>query len=499
MRPLPAALAILFLAGAAGCVDPTSVPDREGGLAADPSTLAGSVLVTPTAIRQTIDGFGGSNAWAGTPPDAVVKLLFSTTEGAGLTLLRNRIPFREDVGNTSTTGYDDGFLKKDALGQHYIVDSTSVPGHKTFTLNWSNWDLRNTKALYARAKVYSSEIRGFSTPWTPPNNAYDRWKVDAPNNAVGGTSGTFGEFPSIGGVLDPDHYQDYADVLADYARHFQTNMGYPLTAISIQNEPNWLPRDYESCGWSAEQFHAFLPKLASAWTAKGVTTPVMAPESYDFSEALIAPSLDDPATADVVSIVGVHQYSGTATWLTKTKAAGKSLWVTEVSSGSANDSSINDGIEWAQKIHDDLTVAEVNAFCYWWLWWSDNTKGALIGYDSAKGTVNANKRLFTLGQYSRFVRPGWVRLTASTSPATGVKTTVFRDPESNRFAVVMINASSSATAVTVKGTKAISEATLYRTSNTEDLAFIDDLRVTSGTLAVPLPARSVSTVWGDLK
>jgi glucuronoarabinoxylan endo-1,4-beta-xylanase len=524
MKHHPAAsaklVAVLWAAGflalgglLTGCVSPsdsktTTIATSEGILV--PTTAptvtgngAGTVTVQPAQVRQTIEGFGGSNAWTGLPSDAtvkatVVKLLFNPTTGIGLTLIRNRIPFREDVGNSAHTGYNDDFLAKGTSGAY---TSTTTSGHRTFNLNWGNWDLANTKTLYALAKAEAGtsgdQIKGFSTPWTPPNNGVDLWKIDSGSNTVGGSYGTAAEFPSIGGVLSSAHYQDYADVLADYAKGFQANMGYPLAAISIQNEPNWLPKTYESCGWSDAQFYAFLPSLISAWAAKGVSTPVMAPESYSFGESLLASTLADTTTAGAIAIVATHQYSGSAAWFTTSKGLGKRVWETEVSSGSTNDSTITDGLTWAKLVHDDLTTAEVNAFCYWWLWNTSTspTKSALISINGT--TLTANKRLYTIGQYSRFVRPGWVRLLSETAPATNVSSSVFKNPASNRYAVVLINAGTSAATVNVTFPAAPASVELFRTSATEDLVDVGSL-TPAATLSVPLPASSVSTVYGDL-
>lgn len=466
----------------------------------------GVVTVNPTLVRQTIEGFGGSNAWTGLPSDAttrarLVKLLFSPTEGIGLTLIRNRIPFRE------STTYNDAFMAKDSSGRYtYTLDST---GHKSFNLNWSNWDLQNTKTLYGLAAAYSSDIRGFSTPWTPPNNQYDRWKIDdaANGNTIGGTMGNITTWPDIGGVLSPTHYQDYADVLADYARNFKANMGYPLMAISLQNEPNYLPKTYESASWTSAQFSAFLPSLSKAWTAKSVTTPVIAPEGMNFNDDLIAPALNDSTLAPLVSIVGTHQYASdmntvynTAKWLTTTKSKGKRLWMTEVSSGASNDASITDGLVWARTVHADMTTAEVNAFCYWWLWTSSSspTKGSLVNLNAAGTQITENKRLYTLGQFSRFVRPGWVRLNAETSPLNNVYSSVYRNPSSQEIAVVLINAGSSTAQVSLKlsGATAFASLAQWRTSATESLTAAGSLSAGATLTSVSLPAASVTTVYG---
>lgn len=472
------------------------------------TSVAGSITVNPSQVRQTIEGFGGATAWTSSlPAAAVIKALFDPSSGAGLTLIRNRIPFREDTSN------NDSFMAK--TSNYYTRNTTTYSGHSVFTLAWSNWDLTNTKNLYTQASAYSSQIRGFSTAWTPPNNSYDLWKEDDPNgteggkvNTVGGTTGTVTNYPSIGGILNPTHYQDYADVLADYVLGFQTNMGYPLLAVSVQNEPNYLPESYESCWWSASQFAAFLPYLQSAWTAKGASTKVILSESFTFAEDLVSPFIG--SYTSLVPIVGVHQYNATglsnpagnyltanfnAAWLTTSKTAGEEVWETEVSSeASSNDSSIADGLYWARMIHADMTVAEVNAFCAWWLWY--NSPSALV-YIPSGGSPVYNKRLYTIGQFSRFIRPGWVRLTATTNPATNVETTVYKDPNSTKFAVVLINSGSAAVTISVGSTSSFATAELYRTSATESLQDIQAL--TPGTsVTVPLPAQSVSTVYGTL-
>ncbi|MFQ3547130.1 MAG: hypothetical protein SNJ56_02235, partial [Termitinemataceae bacterium] len=94
---------------------------------------------------QTIEGFGGSNAWLSFPADPalkneLVRLLFSRTQGIGLTMLRNRIPFRE----LNKDGHDDQFINKD-VNNNYIFTQNGT--NKDFSLNWSNWDLQNTKQL----------------------------------------------------------------------------------------------------------------------------------------------------------------------------------------------------------------------------------------------------------------------------------------------------------------------------------------------------------------
>ena len=50
----------------------------------------------------------------------------------------------------------------------------------------------------------------------------------------------------------------------------KTNYGVNLYAISVQNEPNYNTTNYESCLWTGQQFHDFLPYLYSALSNNGV-------------------------------------------------------------------------------------------------------------------------------------------------------------------------------------------------------------------------------------
>ena len=44
----------------------------------------------------------------------------------------------------------------------------------------------------------------------------------------------------------------------------KTNYGINIYAVSVQNEPNYDTTNYESCIWTGQQFHDFLPYLYNA-------------------------------------------------------------------------------------------------------------------------------------------------------------------------------------------------------------------------------------------
>ena len=441
---------------------------------------ASNVYLSKT--RQMVDGFGLATAWGNTPSAAEMDAVFSVTKGAGLSIVRNRVPFREAPTD------NDNFMG----GGNYnftVVNSGSPNAYKNFTLNWGNWDLAATKTLIqAIATNPDYQVAHyFSTPWTPPNNSTSKWKLGVAD---------YVNHPEIGGYLDPAHYADYADVLADYALGFQANMGAPLTAISIQNEPNYKVA-YESADWSADQFHNFFTVLKTEFSRKGVFTQlpnlkVLAPEDPNFKEDLILPTLADTNTAGVIGIVGAHQYEynpGNASsyqppFFTQSIAAGKPIWMTEWSTAAFNDTSIATCLAFADLIHADFTVADLSAYEYWWT-------PALF----ASGTPT--KVLWTLAQFSRFVRPGWSRVDAQVNPAQNVRLAAFTDAHATTAAIIVINDGPIPETFTLAlDSMNFGTITAYRTSATEDLKMVGTQA--GGSVAVSVPAQSITTFYAPL-
>jgi glucuronoarabinoxylan endo-1,4-beta-xylanase len=315
---------------------------------------------------QTIDGFGASSAWivqSLTPAQA--NLLFSPTQGIGLSLLRSRI--RPD---------------------------TSASSDEVSTMQTAQ----------------SMGVTVWSTPWSPPAAWKDNGSVDN------------------GGHLLPSHYQDYADLLSQYVGNMQAR-GIIIHAVSIANEPDFTA-SYESSRWTAAEFAAFLPVLADTFARDGVTAQILLPEESGWRFDLASDIFNDPNLAADVGIVAAHNYGGTPAPVPQ--AQGKGLWETEVSSSEAFDPSIGNALRWAKNIHDFMTVAHTNAWEYWWIKTLGNNDGGLLGQN-----WDLTKRFWAVGNYSRFVRPGWVDIGAIDDGS--VLVSAYKDPASGQFAIVAVN------------------------------------------------------------
>ncbi|MCX7002163.1 MAG: carboxypeptidase-like regulatory domain-containing protein [bacterium] len=156
---------------------------------------------------------------------------------------------------------------------------------------------------------------------------------------------------------------------------------------------------------------------------------------------------------------------------------------------------MNNGLILAARMHSCLATYNFNAYHYWWLW-------AAVSADNNEGLwrndrTTRTKRFYVMGNYSKFVRPGFVRIAATVNPITDVLVTAYKSPTNGTFAIVVLNNSYAATNVTfnLSGFTATS-VTPWLTDATRDLAAQTALTVNTTTFTAALPARSVTTFVG---
>ena len=144
----------------------------------------------------------------------------------------------------------------------------------------------------------------------------------------------------------------------------------------------------------------------------------------------------DPVATGMLGPLATHYYAGAPYDYAPARAAGKVLWETEVSDDKVNknlDTTMDSGVRVAAMIHDNLVKGGVSAFHYWWLMPSGGGNGALTANNALL------PRAYVIGNWSRFVRPGFVRVDATPAPQDSVNLTAFVDPAGTRVVLVAIN------------------------------------------------------------
>jgi glucuronoarabinoxylan endo-1,4-beta-xylanase len=420
-------------AAESGSTYQVAINNSAGHLTSAAATLTVSshptVTVNWSDVHQQIDGFGASSASTGDGiTNAQADLFWSTTAGVGLSLLRVQIE------NNGT--YPD---------------------------------------LATMQKAEDRGVRIWGTPWSPPGSMKSNGST---NN---------------GGSLLAADYQAYADYLSSYVLGLKNSYGINLYALSIQNEPDYTAT-WQSCIWTGQQFHDFLRNnLLPTFSKNGVTAKIIMPEESGWKFDLATTTLNDSVTAAGVSIIAGHNYDGaSAAPYPLGQNQGKHLWETEVSSFEAFDASMTNGLRWAQKINDWMTIANANAWHYWWLIDGNSDNEALLGPSG-----QTTKRLYVMGNYSKFVRPGYYRIGTSASPVGGVSVSAYKDPNTGKFAIVAVNHNASAVTLdfALNGFTA-NAVTPWVTSASLDLVEQPSTTVGGSAFVATLPAASVTTFVG---
>jgi len=375
----------------------------------------------------------------------------------------------------------DGFGASSAINADAITDAQADLFWSTTTgvgLSLLRVEIQSNGTFPNVATMQKAKARGvtiWGTPWSPP----------ASMKTNGSTVN--------GGSLLANDYQAYADYLTNYVLQLKNTYGLDLYALSVQNEPNWTA-SWDSCIWTGQNFHDFLGNnLIPDFTKHGITTKIMMPEETGWFFNMATATLNDPTTAAGVSIIAAHNYDGAAAApYPLGQGLGKKLWETEVSTFDSYDGSIGNGLYWGQKINDFMTVASANAWHYWDLLNPSSDNGGLMGPSN-----EATKRLYVMGNFSKFVRPGYYRIGTSASPVSGVSLSAYKDPSSGKFAIVAINHNSSQVTLdyVLNGFTA-NTITPWVTSGTYNLAAQPSIQVGGNSFSATLPPSSVTTFVG---
>jgi glucuronoarabinoxylan endo-1,4-beta-xylanase len=408
---------------------------------------AQSCIVDGNDVHQQIDGFGASSAWQSIWTTAQGDMFFSTNNGTGRS---------KNGTNFSFTGIGLSLLR-----------TRIAPGATTVE-----------NSLMQMAQARGAKV--WSSPWSPQAS------FKSNGNLNGG-----------GFVGNTANYQAYANQLAGYVVNLKNTYGINLYALSVQNEPDAKVTTYESCNWTAQQIHDFIPYLYNALAASNVaSTKIILPESQNWPDYsnLVATAMSD-STSNLVSIVADHNYDGKNGPASLVKNSyGKPLWETEVSLLSGSDSSITNGVYYAGRIHLFLTVAQANAWHYWWLMPGNSTGNQ--GLTDTNGVPA--KRMFALGQFSRFVRPNYYRIGVANN--TGVaQISAYKDSLSPSFAIVTINSTTSSInqTFTLTNFSSASIVTPWMTTSNLSLANQAAVAVTNLSFSYALPAMSIVTFAGQ--
>lgn len=425
--------------------------------------------------HQRIDHFGASDCWTaqsvGLYPDAtrerVADWLFSTAvgtngqpQGIGLSLWR----FNVGAGSAEQGGASQ------------IADASKRTA--CFRLADGRYDW--SKQAGQRWFLQAAKRRGVEHFLAFCNSAPVCFTANGlANNAGRPKDATYN--------LKPDRYEAFADFLATVLAELGAREGVRFDAVSPFNEPEWAWRDAKQEGSPArvEEIARLARLLDQKLAERKLDTEILVTESgqidYLYRPVRERPDQDNQieelfgasspnriaGLRHVPKRVAGHSYwtaTPNAALLSKRQALrakldehGLGYWQTEVcimqndkevGGGGGRDLTMKTALYVARIIHYDLCVAEASS----WQWWlgvsTGNYKDGLVyvtpNAAGTDGAVADSRLLWALGNFSRFVRPGAVRVDVACQEADvndpeRLMVSAFLHEEGRLLTVVMVN------------------------------------------------------------
>ena len=374
-------------------------------------------------------------------------------------------------GGANIVGWDPGLGYGDMTAGEIQTVFGNGPGQLGFSIMRLRIPPDSTKFNINVPSAKLAESLGakvIATPWTPP-----AW-MKTNNNIVGGS-------------LDTNKYAAFAAYLKSFADTMASN-GVPLYAVSVQNEPDFIPTDYEGCGWNAIQFLNFMKNYAPA-----VGTPVFMPESAGFVHSLSDMTLNDSVAASHVAFIGGHLYGTTPSSYPLALSKSKEVWMTEYlinssMNGPDMDTSMAANLRTAKSINDCMN-ANMNAYVWWYIVRfygpiNDTTQGGIRG--------NVTKKGYVMSQYARFVRPGYYRVAATATSQPNVFITAYKDNSMTVIVVINMNSYSAIQPFSLSNGSA-EWFTPFVTSNTKNCEEQNSVIIKNGSFTYKLDPLSVTT------
>ena len=310
----------------------------------------------------------------------------------------------------------------------------------------------------------------FATPWNPP----------ASMRFNGNGTITGGKYQ-----LDKSKSADYAKHLNSFVKYIESQ-GINLYSISVQNEPDYAA---EWTYWSPEELTTFIANYGKAVT-EGTKAKLMSPESFQYRKDIYNAILANPQASANIDLYGTHFYGTPREWMDfpALENSGKEIWMTEVYVPDSHADSADlwpDAIDVSKNIHNGVVVGNLNAYVWWYIRRS---------YGLLKENGEISKRGYCMAQYSKFVRPGDVRIDATESPEKDVYVSAYKNSK-GQVTVVAVNDSNNGYAQQFSLAKgeSITDVDRWRTSSSENIALTENLEYTGSSFWAQLPAKSVST------
>lgn len=473
------------------------------------------ITLNPEITFQTIHNFGASDAWScqfvGNWPDEqknqVADLLFSLNEkndgspdGIGLSCWRFNIG-AGSAEQTTDTKINDRWRQTECFLQ------------EDGTYNWEKQSGQRWFLKAAQKRGVESFLGFINSPpvWLTKNGRA---------NSDGGNSVN----------MPKENFTKFSDFIVELTKNIQKNEGILFDYISPINEPQWdWKGGQEGSPWTNSEMAEFCKILGKDLSEARLSTQISITEAgqlnhlygrgKDAARGFQIREFFSPESENYLGDVPnmAHKIAGHSYYTVQSDSIMNlvrsnlnneiqrvdpklEFWMSEycilggngIIKGSGRDLGMDPALFVANLIHADLTIANASA----WQWWIAvspyDYKDGLVYIDKSEtgGQVYDSKLLWALGNYSRFIRPGALRIGLNMNEKESLKTSAYKN-ENGELVVVVINKSETSESIHFKIDETFSNsAKRYETSEKNNLSFLGNEDISK---PITLPGQSIST------
>jgi len=496
------------------------------------------VILNPDIEYQIIDGFGASDAWRAQfvgknwpfeKRNKIADLLFSQEVdkdgnpiGIGLSIWRFYIS-----AGTAEQGASSDIKNVWRRGECFQNEDGTY-----------DWSKQKGQQWFLNAAKERGVEKLLAFPNAPP--------VHLSNNGKGYAKKGDAHFN-----VKPGHMVDYAKFLVDVVEHFNDEEIY-FDYLSPINEPqwNWDGTGQEGTPALNEEIYAFVTYISNELAARKLKTEIVIGEAGTIGHASIPMELvgltgygrDNQAQfffsesspfyigdlPNVKKTISAHSYH--SVWPLKNQVEYRTMvnehilktnsdlgyWMSEycilqkneeIEKGGGRDLGMATALYVARIIHNDMTLCNAKS----WQWWTAITevdyKDGLVYLDDGSegatgkmgpfveslqndGEVRESKLLWILGNYSRFIRPGMVRIKCELSEEQSIKDglliSAYKTKSEDSIVFVLTNLAEEPKVVDIGINEKVK---VYVTSEQKDMGLKHQ-----NARQLRIPARSVSTI-----
>ena len=390
-------------------------PQASATFNAGSGSASQTITVNPSTTYQSMTGFGASFTDSSASlvynsplRNSIMTKLFDPNQGIGLDFLRQPIGASDFA--RSVYSYDD-------TAGDTSLSNFSVAHDNSYVL-----------PILQQARQLNPATTVMATPWSPPG-----WMK---------TSGSM-----IGGTLLSADRTAYANYFVKFLQAYAA-AGVPVSLVTAQNEPEFSPGNYPGMAMSATDEATFINSyLGPAIQNAGLSTKIL---GYDHNwNDTSYPSTVLANAGNYTVGTAWHCYSGdpSAQSTVHNSYPSKDTYFTECSgSQSANTANtFADSLMWQT---ENLIIGTTRNWAKSVVTWNmalDPTGGpsmncttctGVVTVNNANGSATYNAEYYVLGQASKFVKPGAVRLDSNTFGGGNLEDVAFRNPDGSHALIV---------------------------------------------------------------